>query len=200
MEETHDLKTHLSELDARFDSMVDLTNDKVKQVEVKVSQAHSATIAKVQTCVTMELRERLQEENVLKVRICGLPSPWCTTKDTLKEALINLNNIIQPDNFKPQTISWINDTHRHVPPEHCVLTFKDKEEWIKLLRQSHVLKGTNVWISEELTTNQLKIKNHELKKVHKACKQGKLAVYRGGKAIIHELQTPKGPPPSHDSP
>ncbi|KAI5076275.1 hypothetical protein GOP47_0008340 [Adiantum capillus-veneris] len=71
---------------------------------------------------------------------------------------------------------------------------------MQLLRQSRLLKGTKFWIAEELTTNQLKLKANELKKVHEARKQGKWAVYRDGKAIIQEFQTPKPTPPSLNPP
>ena len=49
----------------------------------------------------------------------------------------------------------------------------DKEDRVKLLRQSHLLKGKTIWISEELTVNQLKAKASELKNVQEARKQGK---------------------------
>ncbi|KAI5057830.1 hypothetical protein GOP47_0027845 [Adiantum capillus-veneris] len=199
MEENRDLKAYLRKLEARFDSMVNVVTDKAKEVEAKVTQAHSAVIKKVQTCVTMELGEqRVQEENSFKVQIGGLPSSWCTTNDTLREAIIKLNNILQTINIKPKAISWINDTNRQVPFKHCLLTLKEKEEQVRLLRQSHLLKGTKVWIVEELTMNQLKMKKQELKKVYEAQKQGKWAVYRGGKAIIQKFQTPKGTIPLPD--
>ena len=71
---------------------------------------------------------------------------------------------------------------------------------MELFRQSRFLKGKQVWISEELTTNQLKNKSSKLKKMHKARKQGKWAVYRGGRAIVQEFQTPKQAiPPSNPS-
>ncbi|KAI5056475.1 hypothetical protein GOP47_0028293, partial [Adiantum capillus-veneris] len=67
MEENRDLKARLSKLEARFDYMVELATDKVKEVESKVTQAQSATFANVQTCVTTEFRKQiLQEENALK--------------------------------------------------------------------------------------------------------------------------------------
>ncbi|KAI5083218.1 hypothetical protein GOP47_0002961 [Adiantum capillus-veneris] len=71
---------------------------------------------------------------------------------------------------------------------------------MRLLRQSYHLKGTKFWIAEELTANQLKRKASELKKMHEARRQGKWAVYRGGKAIIQEFRTPKPTPPQHDPP
>ncbi|MCO5554655.1 hypothetical protein L7F22_008188 [Adiantum nelumboides] len=70
MEENRELKARISKLEARFDSMVDLVTDKVKEVEAKVTQVHSAAIVKVKTCVTTELRKgKSQEENVLKVSV-----------------------------------------------------------------------------------------------------------------------------------
>ncbi|MCO5551454.1 hypothetical protein L7F22_004957 [Adiantum nelumboides] len=113
MEENGELKAHISKLEARFDSMVNLATNKVKEVEAKVTQAHSAAIAKVKTCVTTELHEgKSQEENVLKVCIGGLPSPWCTKEDTLEEAITKLNDILQTITIQPEIVSWINDTHR----------------------------------------------------------------------------------------
>ncbi|KAI5065692.1 hypothetical protein GOP47_0020387 [Adiantum capillus-veneris] len=201
MEENFELKNHLYKLEERFNSMVDLTTDKVKEVEAKVSQAHSETITQVKTFVTKELYERrLQEENALKVHIGRLPLQWCTIEDTLEEAITKLNDILQPVNIKPEIVAWINDTHRHVRPEHCILTFKDKDERLKFLCQSHLLKGTMLWITKELTTNRLKIKKDELKKMSEARKQSKWAVYRGGKTIIQEFRTSKGALPSTTRP
>ena len=109
---------------------------------------------------------------------------WSTTKDTFEETIDKLNNILKPINIKANTISWINGTKRRVPSEHCVLTFKNKKGWVQLLCQSHLLKGKTLWIVEELTLTQLKAKASELKKMHEARKQGKWAVYRGGKGVV----------------
>ncbi|KAI5059163.1 hypothetical protein GOP47_0025482, partial [Adiantum capillus-veneris] len=51
----------------------------------------------------------------------------------------------------------------------------------------------------ELTLLQLKHKSEELKKVHEARKQGKWAIYRGGKAIIQEFRNPEMALPTLDS-
>ena len=51
-----------------------------------------------------------------------------------------------------------------------------------------------MWISNELTPIQLKNRAKELAKVKEARKEGKWAVYRGGKAIIGDFKNP--PPPS----
>ncbi|KAI5082183.1 hypothetical protein GOP47_0001926 [Adiantum capillus-veneris] len=71
---------------------------------------------------------------------------------------------------------------------------------MQLLCQSRLLKGTKFLIADELTTIQLKLKANELKKIHEACKQGKWAVYRDGKAVIQEFWTPKLTPPSLNPP
>ncbi|MCO5571120.1 hypothetical protein L7F22_024852 [Adiantum nelumboides] len=94
-EENRDLKACLSTLEARFYSMVGVATNKVKEVEEKVTQAHTITLAKVETCVKTELRERqLQEENALKLCIGGLPQAWdeykqdfCKLIDLLNETL-----------------------------------------------------------------------------------------------------------------
>ncbi|KAI5061572.1 hypothetical protein GOP47_0024077 [Adiantum capillus-veneris] len=112
MEENRDLKSRLSKLEAHFDSVVHLATDKVKQVEAKVTQAQSATFAKVQTCITTKFHEqRLQEENTLKVHIGGLPSPWFTAEDTLEEVTNKFNNILQPIKIKLEMVSSISTTH-----------------------------------------------------------------------------------------
>ena len=69
-----------------------------------------------------------------------------------------------------------------------------KDDKIKVMKQTKSLQGTSVWISDELTLIQLKNRAKELAKVREARKEGKWAVYRGGKAIIRDFKNP--PPPS----
>ncbi|KAI5065309.1 hypothetical protein GOP47_0020004 [Adiantum capillus-veneris] len=71
---------------------------------------------------------------------------------------------------------------------------------MKLLCQSRLLKRKKLWIAAELTTNQLKSKASELKKMHEARKQGQWAVYRNAKAIIQEFRNPKPATPSAEPP
>ncbi|KAI5064860.1 hypothetical protein GOP47_0019555 [Adiantum capillus-veneris] len=85
-----------------------------------------------------------------------------------------------------------------IPSGHAILEFESREGRLKLLQQSRLLKDTKFWIAEELTPLQLKRKSEELKKVHEAHKQGKWAVYRGGKAIIQEFRNPKSALPTTD--
>ena len=65
------------------------------------------------------------------------------------------------------------------------------KEKIAVMKQARALKGTKIWIADELTPLQLKSKKEELAKVHEARRQGKWAVYRFGKALIEAFKTPK---------
>ncbi|MCO5607230.1 hypothetical protein L7F22_061423 [Adiantum nelumboides] len=94
------LKEHLSKLEARLDSMVDLTTDKMKEVQTTVTETHLMTVAKVKRCVTMELHERrLQDENALKVRIGGLPPTWEAVEVDFTERINFLNETLKPVKF-----------------------------------------------------------------------------------------------------
>ena len=59
------------------------------------------------------------------------------------------------------------------------------------MKQARALKGTTVWMADELPPLQLKSKKVELAKVHEVRKQGKWAVYRFGKALIEDFKIPK---------
>ena len=108
-------------------------------------EVQEMTHEKIDTKIEAALHERkLQESLSLQMRIGGLPSPWCTEADTFEESIDKLNNLQQPINIKSNTIFSINDTRRHVLLEHCVLTFKDNKESMKLLCQSHLLKNTKL--------------------------------------------------------
>ena len=150
---------------------------------------HEQINSKIHTAIQ---EQKMQESLSLKIRIAGLPlAPWNNEEDTFEETLDKLNKILEPINIKYHSITYIDEAKGRVPTGQCIQTFRNKEEPVKLLQQSHLLKGKKPWIAEELTTNQLKAKASELKKMHEARKQGKWAVYRGGKAIIQEFRTPK---------
>ncbi|MCO5603041.1 hypothetical protein L7F22_057184 [Adiantum nelumboides] len=195
MEENRDLEARLSALEACFDTMVGLaTTDKVKEVKAKVTQAHTIALTKVETCVKTELREQhLQEENTIKVRIGGLPQAWDEYKDFSK-GITFLNKTFKPVNVNYDKIASLTNksNNKHTPSGHAILELENKGR-LRLLQQLRLLKGTRFWIAEELTSMQLKHKGDELKKVHMARAQGKWAVYRAGKAIILEFQSPKPP-------
>ncbi|KAI5065499.1 hypothetical protein GOP47_0020194 [Adiantum capillus-veneris] len=86
---------------------------------------NSSNILSLSLSLSHSYTQKFQED-ARKVHISGLPPQWCTIENTLEEAIIKLNNIIEPVNIKPETVAWINDTHRHVRPEHCFLTFKEQ--------------------------------------------------------------------------
>ena len=75
--------------------------------------------------------------------------------------------------------------------KHILLRYSDIQDKIKVMKQARSLKGTKVWMADELTPLQLKSKKQELAKVHEARKQEKWVVYRYGKALIEEFRTPK---------
>lgn len=125
----------------------------------------------------------------LQARIGGLPPVGFLREDTIEETIQKVNASLQSINIEPDHIESIVKGKN----DHCTLIFKTKED--RILRQSHLLKGKNLWIAEELTSNQLKNKVFELKKMREARQQGKWAVLRGGKAIIQEFHTPKPAPP-----
>ena len=163
----------------------------IKTMLAAQREEQEPTHEKINTKIHAAMQQQKMQESIsLKVRIGGLPpSPW-SEEAKLEEAIDKLKKFLEPINIESDTISSLDDTGR-VPVGQCILTFMDKEDRVKLLRQSHLLKGKTIWIAEELTTNQLKAKASELKKVHEARKQGKWAVYRGGRAIIQEFRTPE---------
>ena len=75
--------------------------------------------------------------------------------------------------------------------KHVALRYLSLQDKIKVMKQARSLKGTKVWMADELTPLQLKSKKAELAKVHEVRKQGKWAVYRFGKALIEDFRTPK---------
>ncbi|MCO5600272.1 hypothetical protein L7F22_054382 [Adiantum nelumboides] len=175
MEENRDLKARLSALEAPFDTMVGLATDKVKEVEAKVTQAHTVTLTKVETCVKTEFREQhLQAENTLKVRIGGLPRAWDEYKDFV-EGISFLNETLKPINVDYDMVASFHNksNNKRTLSGHAILEFENKEGRLRLLQQSRLLRGTRFWIAEELTPTQLKYKGDELKKVHAARAQGK---------------------------
>lgn len=79
--------------------------------------------------------------------------------------------------------------------------FQDQRRPNEAIASVTPTQGEKLWIAEELTSNQLKNKSQELKKMREAREQGKWAVFRGGNAIIQEFRTPKpAPPPPLTSP
>ena len=63
----------------------------------------------------------------------------------------------------------------------------------RILQQSYKLKGTKIWIAEELTRTQLKNIATKLAKVRAAREAGKWAVYCDGLAVIRDFKTTEKP-------
>ncbi|MCO5611446.1 hypothetical protein L7F22_065699 [Adiantum nelumboides] len=125
LEENHDLKARLSALETRFDTMVGLAIDKVKEVEAK---AHTVALTKVETCVKTELREQhLQEENTIKVRIGGLLQAWDEYKDFSK-GITFLNETLKPVNVNYDMVaSFTNKSNnKRTPSGHAILELENK--------------------------------------------------------------------------
>ncbi len=76
--------------------------------------------------------------------------------------------------------------HVEAKGKQAKVHYYDMREKIAVMKQTKSLQGTSVWISDELTPIQLKNRSSELTKVREARRNGKWAVYRGGRAIIRD--------------
>lgn len=141
--------------------------------------------------VMSEMQERDEiESNKKVIRIGGMHDDW-TQAD------------VEEDEYMTDTAIWKLKLAKAVPfvdlGDPCYISIKGKqaavhyenmEEKIAVMKQTKSLQGTKVWISDELTPLQLKNRATELVKVREARKEGKWAVYRGGKAIIRDFKNP----------
>lgn len=148
--------------------------------------------------VISKIKEEERIEQVAKcLRVGGIQEDW------------HMDDVFEPEEIENDT--YISETEvmrrkiaRAVPfvdlgdpylieakGKHVQLWYLSKEEKSKVMRQSKSLKGTKVWLADELTPLQLRDRKKELAKVAEARKHGKWAVYRGGKAIIEEFRKPK---------
>ena len=151
------------------------------------TQATRILVSKVMS----EMQEKEDMESNKKViRIGGMQDDW--TKAEVEE-----------DEYMTDTAIWKLKLDKAVPfvdlGDPCYISIKGKQavvhyenmtEKIAVMKQTKSLQGTKVWISDELTPLQLKNRATELVKVREARKEGKWAVYRGGKAIIKEFKNP----------
>lgn len=71
---------------------------------------------------------------------------------------------------------------------HAILEFNSWALRLHILRQSYKLKGTKLWIVEELTRARLKEKPAEFAEVKAARQEGKWVEYHDGKAVIKDFK------------
>ena len=129
------------------------------------------------------------------VRIGGLPEGWSigtNTNEELEGYILDVDIIKERLTKVVPFIDLGDPTDIEIKGKQARVRYYDMMDKIKVMKHTESLQGTSVWISDELTPLQLKNRAGELAKVREARKQGKWAVYRGGKAIIRDF---KGPPP-----
>lgn len=218
-EENRELKTRLCALEIRLSELEVMAKSKAVEVKdaistissmatsAQVQEVTSSLTHKVQACVTANFRERrLQEENALKIRIGGLPTEWDSRNIDFEDEVMALNEALHPAHVDRDALEAISNKRNHSKEDRiangqAILILAKPEDRLRLLQQSRLLKGTTMWIAEELTPTQLKHKAQELKKMHAARREGKWAVLRNGRAVIQEFRTPKpATPPLSDTP
>ena len=129
-----------------------------------------------------------------QIRICGLPSGWDRENIALE---MEEDYILETDVLKAQLSKVVPFVNLGDPSLIIVkgtqarVSYSYKAEKIAVMQQTRSLKGTKVWIADELTPLQLKNRPEELAKVGEERKNGKWSVYRGGKAVINEFRTPQ---------
>lgn len=143
--------------------------------------------------VIAEIKERDSQEYVKKeVRIGGLPDDWQTVELEGDEDSIFESTKIETRLKKAIPLVDIGEPSMvEVKGQQVVVRYLYLKEKIAVMKQARALKGTKIWMADELTPLQLKSKKDELAKVHEARRQGKWAVYRYGKALIEDFKTPK---------
>ena len=144
--------------------------------------------------IIAEIKERDEQDYVKKeIRVGGLPDDW-QTQEIINEGFCEMSEseILEKRVKKAIPLVDIGEPSMvEIRGQHVVLRYLYLKEKIAVMKQTRALKGTKVWMADELTPLQLKSKKEELAKVHEARRQGKWAVYRFGKARIEDFKTPK---------
>ena len=143
--------------------------------------------------VIAEIKERDSQDYVKKeIRIGGLPDGWQTKELEGDEDSIFESTRLETRLKKAIPLVDIGEPSMvEVKGQQVVIRYLYLKEKIAVMKQTRALKGTKIWMADELTPLQLKSKKDELAKVHEARRQGKWAVYRYGKALIEDFKTPK---------
>lgn len=145
--------------------------------------------------VIAEIKEKEQiQDNKKIIRIGGLRDDWSQVAIEEDDEYMTDTNIWKLKLQKAVPFVDLGDPiYIKIKGKQAVATYDTMEEKIKVMKQTKSLQGTKVWISDELTPLQLKERANELAKVHKARKEGKWTVNRGGKALIREFKNPIPP-------
>lgn len=126
------------------------------------------------------------------IRVGGLPDGWDARRqeeDPEEEGEYCLSTDILTKRLS-RVVPFIDlgePMHVEAKGKQAKVHYYDMREKIAVMKQTRSLQGTSVWISDELTPIQLKNRSLELAKVREARRNGKWAVYRGGKAIIRDF-------------
>lgn len=190
---TKDEKIMQLEAQLQIKEQQDQTN-KEETSEAGFNSSPAQVTDQLVTRVISEMKEKEQvQENKKTIRVGGMPDDWDKAA-------------IEEEEYMTTTTIWKLKLGKAVPfvdlgdpvyisikGKQAALHYDTMEEKIAVMKQTKSLQGTKVWISDELTPLQLKNRPSELAKVREARKEGKWAVYRGGKALIREFKSPISP-------
>lgn len=188
---------HIQQLQEQITNQVKHTEDITNNPDNQVSSSTIAPPTQIVESVIAEINERNTQSWVKhEIRVGGLAEDWLGV-EVLEDYEIE-NDIYVPEHEilerkLNRAIPFIDigEPRIEIKGKHVVLRYTDLQDKIKVMKQARSLKGTKVWMADELTPLQLKSKKQELAKVYEARKQGKWAVYRYGKALIEGFRTPK---------
>lgn len=160
-------------------------------ISFQVDEAQEKMKGDIKTKVDVQMQAEFKEQqerqvNSVKIRMGGMPENFYNTDKSFEEVFKDVEKYtpgIEWNIYTWQAYGWRGN--------HIQITFREKEDRLEILRQANKLKGTKIWISEELTRNQLKERTRELVKVRVARKEGKWAVYRDGRALVRDFKSIK---------
>lgn len=177
----------LSKLEEIVDTKVSKRKEKVESTVESVLE--EKVILKIKAQVDEELKEQKRRSALaLNILIGGLPADWYRVEDSYSTLIAKLKSHTPMIEWNDDVIQEIGRVGRVT---YAYVVFKTKKDRINILQQSKKLKGTSLWISEELTRKQLKERSAKLVQVNAARQAGKWAVYRDGRAVIKEFRSPK---------
>ena len=173
---------------------VDIITKQINQVSPPTPSIQQESLVEV---VISEIKERNDQDWIKKeIRVGGLREGWqevevLEDEEIEKDTYVPEHEILERKLSRAIPFIDIGEPSVSIKGKHVVLRYTDLQDKIKVMKQTHSLRGTKVWMADELTPLQLKSKKEELAKVYEARKQGKWAVYRYGKAVIEEFRNNK---------